>query len=244
MTSLACVEVGGSGCQTVVFDDSSWLTLDGAHRPDGTDLAIAAPGYLRDGRVMWASNLGWRDVDPAEQLGLTGPSLVLLNDAEAAALGEAALRADAGRAAVVAAGLTFVGVGTGIGGAVIDDGRVTATNLFGHASGFSSLPCPCGRVGCLETVAAGWALPDEIDRSTQRNVAGALAAAIEAEPRAAHTLVVIGGGLVAAHPYVVEVVSGLLPGRRVEPSAAPGEAKSASAWGLRHVVEGLTTPGV
>lgn len=235
MTALACVEVGGSGCQTVVFDDSSWQLVDGAHRPDGSDLAIAVPGYIDGGRVVWASNLGWRDVDPADQLGLVGPARVVLNDAEAAALGEAALRA--------ADGLTFVGVGTGIGGAVIDDGRVTATNLFGHAPGFSTSPCRCGRSGCLETVAAGWALPDELDRSAQRNVAAALAAAIEAEPRASHSLVVIGGGLAAVHPYVVEVVSGLLPGLRVEGSAAPAGAKSASAWGLRHVAHDLSTPG-
>lgn len=240
MRALACVEVGGSGSQTVLFDGTSWDVVDGAHCPADADLAIAVPGYIREGRVVLASNLGWRDVDPAEQLGLAGPTLAVLNDAEAAALGEVALRVTAG----IAPDVTYLGVGTGVGGAVVNGGRVTKANLFGHAPGFSTTLCPCGRVGCLETVAAGWALPVELDRTDQRAVASALAAAIDAEPRSVDTVVVIGGGLAAAYPYMVEVVDSLLANRRIEPSLAPQGAKSASAWGLRHVVEGSAAPGV
>lgn len=240
MTLLACVEVGGSGCQTVVFEGSSWEVVDGVRRPLDADLAIAAPGFINQGRVVLASNLGWHDVDPAEQLGLVGPAVAVLNDAEAAALGEVALRRTTG----AELDLTFVGVGTGIGGAVVVGGRVTRANLFGHLPGFSTAVCRCGRVGCLETIAAGWALPAELDRAAQRAVAVAVAAGIEAEPLSIQPLVVIGGGLARAYPYVVEVLSQLLPARRIESSLAPVGAKSASAWGLRHVVDGLTAPGV
>lgn len=237
MTLLACVEVGGSGCQTVVFDgDDAWRLLDGAHRPAGADLAIATPGLVEGGRVLVASNLGWYDVDPAHELGLEGPASVLLNDAEAAALGEAALRAPGG-----GADLVFIGVGTGVGGATVHAGAVVAANLFGHATGFSEVTCRCGRVGCLETVAAGWALPPVLDAARLGLIARALAAAIEREQTATAELVVLAGGLTRANPALVAALRAELPERRVEPSAAPTGAKSASAWGLRHVVE-LTSP--
>lgn len=229
---LACVEVGGSGCQTVVFDGDSWRLLDGAHRPAGAVLAIAAPGLIMGGRVLVASNLGWYDVDPAEELGLAGPASVLLNDAEAAALGEAALWSDGG----YIDDLIFVGVGTGVGGATVVGGEVVAANLFGHVTGFSELTCRCGRVGCIETVAAGWALPPTLDAARLALVARALAAAIEREPTATAELVVLAGGLTGSNPALVDALRAELPDRRVEPSAAPAGAKSASAWGLRHVI--------
>ncbi len=232
MRPLACVEVGGSGCQTIVFDDDAWHIEDGATCPTGAELAMAVPGIIEGRRVRVASNLGWYDVDPAEQLGLPHPALVVLNDAEAAALGEAALRAAGG----VVPAVTFVGLGTGVGGAVVADGQLVAANLFGHASGYSDATCRCGRVGCLETVAAGWALPTELEPCNLTAVAEAVASAIESEPTATPGLVVVGGGLAGAHPELVEQLAGLLPDRRVERSAAPPEAKSASAWGLRYAV--------
>lgn len=233
MTPLACVEVGGSGCQTVVFDADSWRLLDGAHRPSGADLAIAAPGLIEGGRVLVASNLGWYDVDPAEELGLDGPASVLLNDAEAAALGEAALRSRDGDLT----DLVFLGVGTGVGGATVAGGEVVAANLFGHATGFSEVTCRCGRVGCLETVAAGWALPPHLDAPRLVLIARALASAVERERTATARLVVLAGGLARDNPALVHALQAELPDRRVQPSAAPAGAKSTSAWGLRHVVD-------
>ena len=92
---LACVEVGGSSSQTVVFGDDTVVLLDGTHQPAGARLALAVPGLLDGHRVVGASNLGWIDVDPVEELGLRGPAEVVCNDAEAAALGEAELRGPA-----------------------------------------------------------------------------------------------------------------------------------------------------
>lgn len=236
MTQLACVEVGGSGCQTVVFDGDEWQMLDGAHRPSGATLAIASPGLVEGHRVLVASNLDWYDVDPAAELGLEGAVSVLLNDAEAAALGEAALRHGTNSDGL-GPDLVFVGVGTGVGGATVSNGEVVAANLFGHASGFSEGACRCGRVGCLETVAAGWALPTAIDAGRLVLVARALAEAIERDRTATPELVVVAGGLTRANPALVTALQAELADRRVEPSAAPDGAKSASAWGLRHVVE-------
>ena len=212
---LACVEVGGSSTQTVLFPDA--VIVDGAQQPDGAALAIAVPGLLEGSRVRAASNLGWYDVDPVEELGLRGPAVVVCNDAEAAALGEAALRdCDA---------LVYVGLGTGIGGALVRDGAVVASNLFGHDTGFGSALCRCGKRGCLETVAAGWALPTPLGDDEVARVADAVLRAVDGHEGP----LVVGGGLARAYPRLVERMD-------AEGSLAPAGAKSAAAWGLRACV--------
>jgi hypothetical protein len=111
-TQLVCVEIGGGGVETVLLDEDGTATrLDGLAAPDGLPLLIAVPGIIEDGRVVIASNLGWYDVDPAAQLGLPAPAALVGNDAETAALGESALRGGTD--------LVFLGLGTGVGGAVL-----------------------------------------------------------------------------------------------------------------------------
>jgi predicted NBD/HSP70 family sugar kinase len=243
---LACVEVGGSGQQTVLFsDDHTMVVMDGAHQPPAARLALAVPGLIDGTRVVTASNLGWLDVDPVAALGLRGPAEVVCNDAEAAAIGEAALlngdesgdESGDDASDEQAGSLVFVGLGTGVGGAVVHRGAIVASNLFGHGGGFGDAECPCGRRGCLETVAAGWALPDDLDRPTLVGVAAAVARAIETEPIAAGTaLVVVAGGIARRHPEVVGMIADALPGRTVRGSAAPAGVKSAAPWGLRYLV--------
>ena len=221
---ITCIEAGGSGAQTVVFAGEREPSVQaGADVVAGSTLLLAVPGVIVRGRVT-ASNLGWVDADPAAQLGCPAPAALVMNDAEAAALGESVLRGGVD--------LVFLGIGTGVGGAVVVDGRVQAGNLFGHAKGFSDRPCPCGGRGCLETVASGWALPDPLPASAVEDLGAALARAVEAEEAAVPNLVVVGGGLPRRHPAVVEAVARHLSGRTVEPSRAPHEAKSAAAWGL------------
>lgn len=228
---LACVEVGGSGCETVVFDGSTVVTHARAVQPVGARLALAVPGLIEDGRVVSASNLDWYDVDPAVELGLAGPATVVCNDAEAAALGEAVLRANGSLPDLV-----YLGLGTGLGGAVVTAGAVAASNLFAHGTDVSSLACRCGRVGCLETVVGGWALPPVLVPADLDTIAEALARALESEPRASPALVVVGGGIARAHPGLVTRLGRLLTGRQVEGTGATQTVKSASAWGLRHLV--------
>ncbi len=231
---LACVEVGGGSIQTVLFGDGSYEVLDGAHQPTSVPLALAVPGIIENGVVAEATNLGWRDTDPVTELRLRGPAEIVLNDAEAAALGEATLRGHDGP-------LVYIGIGTGIGGAVVRDGAVLAGNLFGHnsighGSAFGDAPCRCGRTGCLETVAAGWALPDPIDAAHFAYLATCVAHAVDGLPISREGLVVIGGGIPRRYPVLTELVASRLH-RSVEGSAAPVDAKSASAWGLRFALE-------
>jgi glucokinase len=221
---VTCVEVGASGVETVLLgpDDSFHAQPGLVQPPPGSALAIAVPGFVADGRVVAASNLDWWDVDPAEALGLHTRAQVVCNDAEAAALGESVLRPGS-------PDLVFVGLGTGVGGAVVRAGEVSA-NLFAHQTGFGTALCSCTNRGCLETVAGGWALPTPL--TDLASVAAALATAIEAEPLAGSRLVVLAGGIARAYPALVELLAQALPERTVEPTAAR-DTKSAAAWGLQ-----------
>jgi predicted NBD/HSP70 family sugar kinase len=231
--TIACVEAGGSGLQAVLFRGTSVVVDVHPSRLEGADLlGLAVPGIIRQGRVVVASNLGWRDVDPAAELGLPRRADLVLNDGEAAALGEAALRG--------VRDLVYVGLGTGVGGAVVVGGAIVADNLFGHAGGFSTERCPCGSSGCLETVAAGWALPATLTDEDVQVVGAATAMAIAREPSARADLpVVVGGGMARRYPALVAAVAAGLPGRAVESSAAPPAAKSAAAWGVHAALSSL-----
>ena len=232
---VACIEVGGGGTETVVLGGPQPVVLAGALPPDGLPVLLAVPGLLDGSRVVIASNLGWLDVDPSAALGLARPASLVLNDAEAAALGESALRDGVD--------LTYIGLGTGVGGAVVLDGAVVGTNLLGHGGSFGDRSCPCGRTGCLETVAAGWALPDPLAAEDYRSVAEALATAVQDEPLSTAPLVVVAGGLARRHPGLVAALADALPGRVVEPTAAPAAVKSATAWGLVRVYQQLAAAG-
>ena len=240
---LACVEVGGGSMQTVLFTNGDQpRLLDGAHHPNDALLALAVPGLISDGVVVHASNLGWHHVDPVRMLRLTGPATVVVNDAEAAALGEAALRGADGLRSLV-----YICIGTGIGGAVIRDGEVLRSNLFGHnaedhGSAFGDKACKCGRYGCLETVSAGWALPEPLGEKELVILAERLAAAIEVHPLAAEGTVVVAGGIARRYPDLVHLMKLRLDTRDVEHTLAPYDAKSAAAWGLRYLVRGEVEP--
>jgi glucosamine-6-phosphate deaminase len=233
---LACVEVGGSGIQTVVFHGGSPRLVDGLDVPPDAVVALAVPGLVADGRVVRSSTFGGVDVDPAEQLGIEATVTIVCNDAEAAAMGEWVLRGRRDDA------LVFVGLGTGVGGAVVADGRAVATNLFGHEPGHGSARCTCGELGCLETVAAGWALPDPVRPPELASAARAIARTLRAHPHARRGVVVVGGGFTRRHPEIVELIARQLPARTVVGSSAPPSSKSAAAYGLREMVVRDHTP--
>lgn len=230
-TSAACIEIGGSGAQTVRFDGEDVRIIAGIAVDGAEQLALAVPGLVRDGRIVGASTFGWYDVDPVRQLALPRPPDVVCNDAEAAALGEWVLGGQP------AGGLLYVGLGTGVGGAavrVVAGRPTTASNLFGHSGDFSDATCVCGRTGCLETVAAGWALPTPLDAAALPGIAAALTSAIESEREAAGIeRVVVTGGMVDSAPALAQLLTAALPARRITASSRPAPAKSAAAWGLR-----------
>ena len=133
-------------------------------------VGVGVPGLVnpQTGRVVISSDLpSVVREDLREALGqATGLPVALDNDANAGAMGEYA--AGAGRGS---RNMFYVTIGTGIGGALILDGR-----LWRGASGFAGefghitidpegVECACGNVGCLETVASA---PNIVRRTHDR----------------------------------------------------------------------------
>lgn len=93
-------------------------------------------------------------------------TLVMENDARAALVGEWQFGAGKG-----VDNLVMVTLGTGVGSAALVNGRLLkgshylAGNLGGHQTiRFDGKRCNCGNVGCLESEASSWALPEMIKR--------------------------------------------------------------------------------
>ena len=103
---------------------------------------------------------GWEDIPLRDQLQVEyGVPAAVDNDANVAALGE--WRFGAGRGS---ASLLYVTISTGIGGGWVLGGRI-----WGGADGMAGeighmivrpggAPCACGRRGCAEAEASGWAI--------------------------------------------------------------------------------------
>lgn len=155
-------------------------------------IGLAAPGFVSadESTVMFTPNLPWRDHPlrdrVAEALGVD-VRIVVENDANAA--GWAEFRFGAGRDVE---NMVLLTVGTGLGGAVITDGRLvrgawgTAAEV-GHMRVVpDGVPCGCGLRGCWEQYASGSAL----DRRTREEVV--------AQPERATAILELAGGDVGA----------------------------------------------
>jgi glucokinase len=129
-------------------------------------VGVAAPGPLdpRTGIVYFAPNLpGWRDVQLRDRLvELTRRPVLLGNDANAAALGEFIFGAGKNSQNMI-----YVGIGTGVGGGVISEGRLIdgARGMggeLGHVSVDLDGPrCTCGSSGCIEAFCSAWSITHE-----------------------------------------------------------------------------------
>lgn len=134
--------------------------LTGDHEVVGVGVACA--GFVdRSGTtVLFAPNLPWRDEPLKAKLeDLTRLPVRLLNDANAAAWGEFVH----GSAADVNY-MVFLTIGTGVGGGIVEKGRLLR-GAFGVAAELGHIRmvpggrlCGCGVHGCLEQYASGTAL--------------------------------------------------------------------------------------
>jgi len=123
---------------------------------DVSRIGIAVPGLVAGTGCIWIPNLPYLDgIDLADLF--AGAEIALGNDAQMALLAEAALGAARGRADVI-----LLAIGTGIGSAVLSDGRILRGPL-GSATSFgwaaADLDDPGDPVhGWLERMASGRAL--------------------------------------------------------------------------------------
>lgn len=102
------------------------------------------------------------------------------NDVNLLALGERARRGDAH------ADLIYCKVGSGIGAGLLSQGAIHrgangAAGDIGHVRvGDSQEQCRCGKLGCLEALAGGWALVRDADAAIRDGATGGLAAHVRA----------------------------------------------------------------
>ena len=133
-----------------------------AARHDVTAVGIGAAGWIANDNatVLFSPHLAWRD-EPLLLALSTRIDLPLYveNDANAAAWAEYRFGAARGQSVAV-----IVTLGTGIGGALLIDGRVFRGAYgvaceYGHVTVVpDGLLCACGNRGCLEMYASGRAL--------------------------------------------------------------------------------------
>lgn len=128
-------------------------------------IGVSVPGMTDPGRseLLYAPNLGWRNVKIASELDAdAGSRVVVENDSTAAALYEASLlihRNESARRSdlIVVRSGTGIGVGLVIGGEVFRGGG-SGTGIageFGHMTIVAGgKPCVCGNRGCWEKYAS------------------------------------------------------------------------------------------
>ena len=200
---------------------------------------VSVPGLVDEGAgvALFASNLGWRDAPLRElaerELGLP---VALGHDVRAASDAEYRLGAATAYSDVV-----VLIIGTGIAGGLVLGGRPYPGGGFAGELGHTLADpngerCPCGSVGCLETVGSAGAIARRYRAASGKAVPGALevlAAAAAGDDDAvriwddaltalaehlarlvailAPQAIVLGGGLAQAGPALFEPL-----GKRLE----------------------------
>lgn len=173
-------------------------------------VALAVPGFIdhRAGTVTFPP-YGWDRVpmQPTLAAGL-GVPVRLLSLPAATLVGEivsdAAVRHD---------DAVLVYLSQGIGAGILSRGHLLlgaggAVGELGHCPVSSGLPCPCGRRGCLETVAAGWAIRDRATALLGPGFAHADLAGLEElhDPRIDDVLRTAAAALGAATAWLINLL--------------------------------------
>ncbi len=143
-------------CQTLCKDN-------GISAEEIASLGIASPGIVDDesGEAIYANNLPFDHfpILPLLKDLLPYPKFHIENDANAAAWGEAIAGAAKGSKSSV-----MITLGTGVGGGIIDGGKVfkgfnSAAGELGHiVIQVDGRPCSCGRQGCWEAYSSATGL--------------------------------------------------------------------------------------
>lgn len=170
---------GGDGKRAI---RAVYQILDPIVRKNGQTLVgigVGTPGLIntREGIVVNAVNLEWQDLRLARLLEKRYQLPVrLLNDSQSTAIGEFVYgdhHSDSN--------LIVVNVSHGIGAGILINGRLFqgdggGAGEIGHVLvQEDGLLCRCGRRGCLETLASGWAVVQALQRLTNSSDVPALA---------------------------------------------------------------------
>lgn len=152
-------EEGTKIVPNIIQSIKAYLDSEKLSSEDFLGIGMGTPGTVnrKNGTVIGAYNLNWRALQPIrEQVeSSTGIPFFLDNDANVAALGEQWKGAGNNEKNV-----TFITLGTGVGGGLVSDGTlihgaVDAAGEVGHITvepgGYE---CTCGKKGCLEQYAS------------------------------------------------------------------------------------------
>ena len=136
---------------------------------DCVGVGMGVPGpVMPNGFIEVVVNIGWKEVFPARILSdlLAGMPVVLGNDANVAALGEAWMGGAKHQQDSV-----MVTLGTGVGGGIIIDGKIVPGKhgLGGeighmHVRESETEKCNCGGIGCLEQISSATGIVREAKR--------------------------------------------------------------------------------
>jgi glucokinase len=184
------IDVGGTGIAAGLVDNECrivagksiatdrWLTAEsmagtltelvrelmeesGVHLSAVRTIGVGVPGTANceTGRIEYANNLPFCQGNLRELLQMRFSKKVYFeNDANAAAWGEYLVLGKK------PASFLMVTLGTGVGGGIIQDGRILrgvnyAAGELGHMTiHYNGIPCNCGRRGCLEAYTSAEAL--------------------------------------------------------------------------------------
>ena len=157
-----------AGLERIGASMDAALANAGLRRDDLRAAGVCAPGPIDSTRgvIPEAPNLpGWRDVPICQYLAARlGVTVILENDATAAAYGEFVYGAGRGYQHIV-----YITVSTGIGGGLVLDGRLYrgasgAAGEIGHITIETEGPlCGCGKPGHVEALASGRAIAREAE---------------------------------------------------------------------------------
>ena len=126
------------------------------HHINGVGLAVPGLVNRADGYLEVAANLHWATMFPAADLGFSDSTVTVENSAKLGALAEAHISGEPS--------FIYLTLGDGIGGAIVDDGRLFRGERgwdgeIGHMTVDPRGPlCECGATGCLEQYASKPAL--------------------------------------------------------------------------------------
>lgn len=147
-------------------------------------IAVGVPGpvdFLTGRPVAPPIMPGWNGFDVRRKFEQRYDAPVWVdNDVNLLALNERARRRDEH------ADLIYCKIGTGIGAGLLSQGRLHrgangAAGDIGHVRvRDSDVPCRCGKIGCLEAVAGGWALVRDAEQAIADGATGYLARSVSA----------------------------------------------------------------
>ena len=150
------------------------MAKEGITEKDIHSIGIGSPGIAspNDGVILSSSNLNFDHVNVRHEIQkYIHTDVYVENDANCAALGEVICGAAKGEDQVI-----VVTLGTGVGGGIINQGKIYRGSFFGAGEiGHQvicfdgGLPCGCGRKGCWEQYASATALIRQAREAVQKH---------------------------------------------------------------------------